>query len=70
VGYGDAQVRDLEETINAVDCDLVLIGTPIDLRRVLTINKPAQRVTYELKERQPGQLAKLLARAVAAAAKG
>jgi len=67
VGYGQAQVRDLEETINAVECDLVLIGTPIDLRRVLTINKPAQRVTYELKERQEGQLAELLTGAVAAA---
>jgi predicted GTPase len=64
MGYGVAQVRDLEATINAVDCDLVLIGTPIDLRRIVKINKPAQRVTYELKERQAGQLAGLLQKAV------
>jgi predicted GTPase len=60
VGYGEAQVKDLEETINAVDCDLVLIGTPIDLRRVVKLNKPALRVTYDLKERQEGQLDGLL----------
>ncbi|MCZ6600205.1 MAG: GTPase [Acidobacteria bacterium] len=64
VGYGEQQVRDLEETINAVDCDLVLIGTPIDLRRIVKINKPAQRVTYELKERREGELAGLLKKAV------
>ena len=49
-------MRELEQTINAVPCDLVLIGTPIDLGRMLKINKPALRVTYELEERQPGQL--------------
>ena len=56
MGYGDAQIRELEQTINAADCDLVLIGTPIDLTRILKINKPAVRVTYELEEREPGQL--------------
>jgi predicted GTPase len=69
VGYGEQQVRDLEETINRVDCDLVLIGTPIDLRRVVHLNKPALRVSYELKPRQDGQLddflQDFLARAVA-----
>ena len=50
MGYGDAQIRDLEATINAADVDLVVIGTPIDLTRVLTINKPSQRVRYELQE--------------------
>jgi len=50
MGYGDQQVRDLEETINKVDCDLVIVGTPIDLTRVLKINKPSQRVRYELQE--------------------
>lgn len=50
MGYGDKQVRELEKTINAVDCDLVLVGTPIDLTRVLKIKKPSQRVRYELQE--------------------
>jgi predicted GTPase len=56
MGYGDAQMKELEETINAVDCDAVVIGTPIDLGRMLNINKPSTRVLYELEERQPGQL--------------
>jgi predicted GTPase len=50
MGYGDKQIRELEKTINAVDCDLVLIGTPIDLKRVLKIKQPSQRVRYELQE--------------------
>jgi len=50
VGYGKEQVRELEETINATPCDVVLIGTPIDLRRVLQLNKPAVRAKYELQE--------------------
>ncbi len=50
MGYGEKQMRDLEATINAADCDAVVIGTPIDLRRLLKMNKPATRVTYELQE--------------------
>jgi predicted GTPase len=50
MGYGEAQTRELEQTINAIDCDLVIIGTPIDLKRIVKINKPAQRVRYELQE--------------------
>jgi predicted GTPase len=50
MGYGDKQIRELEKTISAVDCDLVLVGTPIDLKRVLKIKQPAQRVRYELQE--------------------
>ena len=50
MGYGDQMMRDLEETINAADVDLVLSGTPIDLTRVIKINKPIQRVRYELQE--------------------
>lgn len=50
MGYGDAQVKDLEKTINKTDCDLVIIGTPIDLRKIIKINKPALRVTYDLQE--------------------
>ena len=50
MGYGDEQTRELEETINRADVDLVIIGTPIDLSRVLKIDKPSQRVRYELQE--------------------
>ena len=50
MGYGEEQVRDLEKTINAVECDLVVIGTPIDLRRIVKIDKPCVRVMYELQE--------------------
>lgn len=50
MGYGERQIRDLEATINAVDCDLVLIATPIDLGRLIDIDKPHMRVTYELDE--------------------
>ena len=50
MGYGEQQIKDLESTINAADCDAVLIGTPIDLRKVLHIEKPSVRVTYDLKE--------------------
>jgi predicted GTPase len=50
MGYGEAQTRDLEATINASDVDLVIIGTPIDLTRIIKINKPYQRVRYELQE--------------------
>ncbi len=48
MGYGQAQMKDLADTINAVDCDLVLVGTPIDLGRVVEINKPSMRVRYDL----------------------
>src|SRR3989339_467383 len=50
MGYGDDQIKDLEETINKTDCDSVVIGTPIDLGRILKINKPSTRVMYELQE--------------------
>lgn len=50
MGYGDQQVKDLEDTINSTDCDSVVIGTPIDLGRILKINKPSTRVMYELHE--------------------
>ena len=51
MGYGDMQMRDLEATINNTPCDAVVIGTPIDLRRVITIKKPTARVRYSLEER-------------------
>ncbi|MBZ5727279.1 MAG: cyclic 2,3-diphosphoglycerate synthase [Acidobacteriia bacterium] len=50
MGYSDTQVRELEETIARTPCDLVLIATPIDLRRVLLIGQPSQRVRYEIQE--------------------
>ena len=50
MGYGDQQMRDLEKTIDNADVDLVLSGTPIDLTRVIKVNKPIQRVRYELQE--------------------
>lgn len=50
MGYGEQQMKDLEETINKVDCDAVVIGTPIDLGRILNINKPSTRVKYDLQE--------------------
>jgi predicted GTPase len=56
MGYGDAQVRDLEATIDATPCDVVLSATPIDITRVLKVNKPMVRATYELAEVTPGQL--------------
>ena len=61
LGYGAEQVKDLQETIERVDCDLVLIGTPIDLRRLIPFGKPAQRVTYELRERGKPDLEDALA---------
>lgn len=50
MGYGDEQMKDLQDTINKTDCDSVIIGTPIDLGRILKINKPSTRVRYELQE--------------------
>lgn len=50
MGYGDEQIKDLEETIAATPADLVIVGTPIDLTRVISIDKPNQRVRYELQE--------------------
>ncbi len=48
MGYSDRQVKELEDTINSVDCDVVVTGTPIDIGRVLKANKPVIRVSYDL----------------------
>jgi len=64
MGYGEAQIRDLQETINACDCDAVVIGTPIDLARVLTIDKPHTRVTYEMEQIGGPPLADIIRKAV------
>jgi predicted GTPase len=50
MGYGDKQIDELRQTIESSDADLVLIGTPIDLRRIVDLDKPAMRVTYRLEE--------------------
>ena len=50
MGYGEEQMKDLETTINRVPCDAVIIGTPVDLRRVIHIKKPSVRVRYSLEE--------------------
>jgi predicted GTPase len=50
MGYGAKQVKDLETTIAKTPCDIVIIGTPIDLKRIIKISKPAVRVSYELQE--------------------
>lgn len=50
MGYGAQQVKDLETTINRTKCDLVIVATPIDLGRILKINKPSVRVFYNLQE--------------------
>jgi predicted GTPase len=50
MGYGEQQLKDLEETINKTVCDSVVIGTPIDLNRIIKINKPNTRVYYDLQE--------------------
>lgn len=60
MGYGDQQMRELEETINRVPCEAVLIATPVDLRRILRIHHPTCRVTYELEEIGPVTLREVL----------
>jgi predicted GTPase len=50
MGYGEQQLKDLEATINNTDCDSVVIGTPIDLNRIINIKKPNTRVYYDLQE--------------------
>ncbi len=60
MGYGEQQLKDLQETINNTDCDSVIIGTPIDLGRVININKPCTRVHYELDEIEGPSLNEIL----------
>lgn len=60
MGYGEEQTRDLEATINAMDVDLIVSATPIDITRVVKVNKPIQRVRYELQEIGQPTLAEIL----------
>jgi predicted GTPase len=62
LGYGQRQMEDLADTIARIDCDLVIVATPIDLRRVIRIEKPSVRVGYELQEIGEPTVAQLLAR--------
>jgi predicted GTPase len=62
MGYGEQQVRDLQATIDAVPCDLVLVGTPMDLARIVQSRHPMVRVTYSLDEAATGELAGILDR--------
>ena len=50
MGYGEKQIGELEQTIAAIDCDSLVLGTPIDLRRIMNLPKPAVRVRYEIRE--------------------
>jgi predicted GTPase len=61
MGYGKEQVDDLRQTIERSNADLVLIGTPIDLRRIVDFERPALRVTYRLQEVGEPTLADVLA---------
>jgi predicted GTPase len=64
MGYGDEQIRELEETIRRTPADVVVIGTPIDLTRVLKLDRPAVRVRYELRELTPGAIEHAVTNAV------
>ena len=70
MGYGATQVRELEETINRVPCDVVLIATPVDLGRIISIKQPTCRVTYRLEEQGPPGFRDLLAGVISQARKG
>ncbi|MFP3913872.1 MAG: hypothetical protein ACLFWM_03285, partial [Actinomycetota bacterium] len=67
MGYGEAQLAELEETIRRVPCDVVVAGTPIDLGRVIDLPRPIRRATYESVELGEPKLAALVHQAVAGA---
>jgi predicted GTPase len=60
MGYGAEQIKELEQTIEKTRCDSVLFGTPIDLRRIMKVSKPATRVRYEIREVTKPSLEELL----------
>ncbi len=60
MGYGEKQIRELEATINATPADAVVEGTPIDLKRIISIDKPIVNVTYELEEVEPGVIEEMV----------
>ena len=61
MGYGEQQIKELSETIERCDVDVVVIGTPIDLQHLIKMSKPAVRVTYDLAD-DSGRLEKILQR--------
>ena len=61
VGYGDAQLADLGRTIRAVPCDAVIVGTPVDLARIVDLGHPVRRARYCVTEVGPPSLADVLA---------
>lgn len=65
MGYGDGQIAELQATVRNADCDVVIIGTPIDLRRVIEFDKPSVRVLYELDEEDKNVLVEAVRRAIA-----
>ena len=65
MGYGDKQIKDLEATIDATPCDVVLSATPIDITRVLKVSKPMVRASYDLAEVKTGQLAEVINKVLA-----
>ena len=67
MGYGPRQIEELRATIDAADCDVVVAGTPIDLRRVVHTTHPVRQARYELREVGSPTLADVLAPVVAAA---
>ncbi len=69
MGYGDEQVRELQETINATPADVVVEGTPIDLSRIIEVNKPIANVVYELEELDPGVIRRMVEDTLAGAGK-
>jgi predicted GTPase len=68
MGYSPAQIAELEETIRRTPCDAVVVGTPIDLSRVLKVERPMVRVRYGLREREPGSIEAAVRRVVASVA--
>lgn len=60
MGYSATQIRELEQTIEATDCDVVVVGTPVDLTRILETGKPMCRVRYRLEEQEPGRIVALI----------
>ena len=64
LGYSEKQLAELEQVVNSVDCDIVLSGTPIDITRVISVNKKIVRVRYELEEVEGTKLKELVTNAV------
>ena len=60
MGYSAEQINDLEATVNSIDCDMVLAATPIDLTKLIDINKPVQRIRYEYRDHGEPTLAQIL----------